>query len=578
VAVCLSVAGVALGCAASGSDIDPGSAVAGPASSSGAGGDPAGTGGSPATGGLGGAGGAGGAETGGAGGVDPCAMGCPAGYFDIDDNPLTGDCGCEYACDKKGDADPIDPNFTDDNCDGSDGVVEECVFVSPTAGTMTGKGTRLDPVDTIAGAIAIAKQNALAGVCLSGESYAGPVAVASGISVYGGFDHLDPDFAFRRSPKVTTTVSAVGTVFYAEKIDLETHIEGIHIVAQTPAAESGESTYGVRLADGLGQLYVRYNTIDAQKGATGKNGAPGTPHAEAQAKKGNNGTNGCEESQNCGFGGPQPSCVEYGGKGGDGGYDSNKGVDGSPGSGNATPGKGGEAADCNPFGGAGNDGTKGGDYTTKGAQGAVGQSGGGLGVLAGGIYVPASGADGKAGKNGKGGSGGGGGGGGATIGPLCYSDKGGGGGSGGCGGLGGDFGRGGTGGGASFGVLAVAGNVVVEDNAITTFGGGIGGKGGDGAAGQLGGPGGTAGGDSDDSGAGGPGGSGSDGGAGGPGGGGGGGPSACLAYATATQSFTKNSCQVGAGGKGGAGGKNGDGGIAPDGGDGATGFTLQITN
>src|SRR5690349_17441481 len=40
-------------------------------------------------------------------GVDPCAMGCIGDTFDIDQNPLTGECGCEYECVKLGDADPI---------------------------------------------------------------------------------------------------------------------------------------------------------------------------------------------------------------------------------------------------------------------------------------------------------------------------------------------------------------------------------------------------------------------------------------------------------------------------------------
>src|SRR5690242_2311875 len=59
--------------------------------------------------------------------IDPCAAGCPADTWDIDANPLTGTCGCEYSCVFVAANDPIDPAFTDDNCDGGDGMVEQCV-------------------------------------------------------------------------------------------------------------------------------------------------------------------------------------------------------------------------------------------------------------------------------------------------------------------------------------------------------------------------------------------------------------------------------------------------------------------
>src|SRR5436190_2153926 len=79
-----------------------------------------------------------------------CAATCPAGTWDLDKNPATGVCGCEYTCTKVSDADPIDPSFTDDNCDGSDGVVAQCVYVSATLGSVAGPGTRERPFSTIA--------------------------------------------------------------------------------------------------------------------------------------------------------------------------------------------------------------------------------------------------------------------------------------------------------------------------------------------------------------------------------------------------------------------------------------------
>ncbi|MFP6687451.1 MAG: hypothetical protein VB934_22220, partial [Polyangiaceae bacterium] len=116
------------GCAA-GSSIDEGQTAAiattGATGSSGMGGvDGSGGQATSGMGGMGGMGDAGG--MGGAGGEDPCAMGCAMGTWDLDNNPLTGECGCEYICEKLSDDDPIDPNYADDNCDGGDGGVEQC--------------------------------------------------------------------------------------------------------------------------------------------------------------------------------------------------------------------------------------------------------------------------------------------------------------------------------------------------------------------------------------------------------------------------------------------------------------------
>ncbi|MBL9028361.1 MAG: PE-PGRS family protein [Myxococcales bacterium] len=527
------------------------------------------------TGGQGGAGGEGMGGMGGAGGSDPCAMGCPTNSWDVDGNPLTGECGCEYACTQTStDSDPIDESFTDDNCDGGDGLVEQCVYVSASQGSNSNPGTRMAPMQTIAAAIAQAQTNGVPSVCLSGEIYNEAVTVVPGISIYGGFDQNDPDFKFRRKAGITTTVQAMGTVFNVPDLTLDTHLEGLTIVATTPVTP-GASTYGVRMANGTQQatLYVRYNVIQVGAGAAGAQGTNGAAHAQSKAPNGNNGTNGCQGT-NCGFGGPQTVCTEFGGKGGDGGYDSNGGQTGSPGSGGTSGGPGAGGSDC--FGG-GNDAGDGSSGGGNGSQGTSGTGGQALGTVAGGFYVPSAGQNGALGVNGKGGAGGGGGGGGDNAGGFCNSDKGGGGGSGGCGGLGGNLGTGGGGGGGSFGVFVAAGKVVVTDNEILSGAGGNGGNGGNGASGQTGGDGGSPGGGNDDSGSGGFGGPGSNGGAGGPGGGGGGGPSACLGRASAaTFTFSSNSCTTGLPGDGGVGGTNPQGGVGGPGTDGTASPNLQI--
>jgi hypothetical protein len=221
-----------------------------------------------------------------------CSLGCPPDMWDIDGNPLTGPCGCEYACKKKGATDPIDPDYTDDNCDGSDGVVEKCVYVTGTGVDDPTGGGRKTPVKTIAFAITRAKALGV-DVCLAGESFAGLVSMESGVSVYGGFDPKDPDFAWKRSSKVTTTLTAVGTVVEAPKIDSETHLEGHTINAQAPTGVAA-SAYGVRFAGGSGSFYVRYNKITAADGTDGTDGVDGTAGADGgTGAKGGDGCNGC---------------------------------------------------------------------------------------------------------------------------------------------------------------------------------------------------------------------------------------------------------------------------------------------
>jgi hypothetical protein len=356
----------------------------------------------------GGSGEGGGGGQGGEGGGDPCAMGCPTDFWDVDNNPLTGDCGCEYACEQTStDEDPIDDEFTDDNCDGGDGLVEQCVYVSVSQGSDANAGTRDMPMQSIAAALAQAQTNGVPAVCLSGETYQEAVTVIPGISIYGGFDQNDPDFKFRRKAGIITTVMATGTVFTVSNLTADTHIEGITIVANAPGIP-GASTYGVRMATGGAQstLYVRYNVMQIAGGTTGSPGNSGSPHPQSVAPNGNNGQNGCDGCSGNGNGGPAPVCSEPGGQGGNGGHNTGSGQNGSPGSGGAAGGNGAGSDGC--FGG-GNTGGTGSPGTPNGPQGPNGTGGAALGSVVAGLYAPSNGTNGVGGTNGRGGGGGGGG-------------------------------------------------------------------------------------------------------------------------------------------------------------------------
>ncbi|MBL8739519.1 MAG: PE-PGRS family protein, partial [Myxococcales bacterium] len=264
----VAVSSLVWGCAEGDAPITGGGGSTGTAGSTAGGSD--GAGGTPDTGGAG-EGGMPNIGGGGEGGGGDCTT-CPPGTQDLDQNPITGECGCEYVCTPTGSEDPIDGDFTDDNCDGSDGVVEQCVYVSAGTGNdTTGTGGRDAPVQSITRAFEIAQANDVPAVCLSGEVYSGTLTLISGISVYGGFDHTDEDFPFRRKAGIVTTINAEGTGVIAGQIDEETHLEGLTI--EVTASPAQTSNYGVRLSGGLAQLYVRYNIINVAGGVDGADGA-----------------------------------------------------------------------------------------------------------------------------------------------------------------------------------------------------------------------------------------------------------------------------------------------------------------
>ena len=101
----------------------------------------------------------------------------------------------------------------------------------------------------------------------------------------------------------------------------------------------GTSNYGVRLGGGLGELFVSYNLITVAAGNDGHDGSDGTAPREPAGA--------CRQRRCKPDAAPAAAtaravrnavCTEFGGKGGDGGYDSGNGGAGSPGSGGATPG------------------------------------------------------------------------------------------------------------------------------------------------------------------------------------------------------------------------------------------------
>ncbi len=447
---------------------------------------------------------------------------------------------CDYKCTPGPLAplDPIDPGYTDENCDGTDGVVASCLFVSNEGTDAPTGGSPTSPLKTIAYALGLGKTSG-SSVCVAAETFTGMVTLVSGVNLYGGFDSKDPDFAFRRGMATPSILTNPGTVVLSQTIDADTMVEGFTIHATAAEANAdGAGVYGVRHVGGAAKLILRYNAITADAAHAGAPGTVGT-----DGLHGTNGVAGTNAESHQGFispqggeTGPGPTVsamcnAPSGGAGGQGGWDQSGGATGGGGSGGAGGGGGGSGNSTCGFSGGGGGGMGG----TSSQAGTAGLPGGVPpqlnGLSADALYVPGLGGTGLAGGAGNAGGGGGGGGGG-TNGGFCYGDRGASGGSGGTGGCGGTAGTGGQGGGASIAVSIKSGQAIVGQNVLVSSAGGIGGAGKHGGSGGIPGVGLSGGGSADDGAGGGSGGNGTTGGAGGAGAGGAGGPSACIAVAT----------------------------------------------
>ena len=511
-----------------------------------------------------------------------CSVACNDNYWDLDGDGRN----CETYCQFVSENDEPDDGFSDANCDGIDGRVNRSYFVAPpeSGGANGNPGTKTNPMASIQEAINAANLDPVKKwVLISGGGYNGPITLASGVNLAGGYN------AGSGWSRGTQNVAAVN-VTASDGSGMRVGVYGHHLYVATVLdrlriqisdnSSSGGSNFGLHVMD-ADALVVKNVRIVMGRGGNGSNGSDGLD-AQTLGVAGGNGGNGCElirlecsvfDIGDCdagapgGAGGVQNSCPYgaqpgRGGVGGTGGRD-NEGSTINGNAGETAPNGGGNGGTggicCSGSGENGSNGAGHGTVNLAGADGADAGGGAGIGTFIGGTYFPADGGSNQAdGNGGRGGGGGGGGGGGnsAIVALDCpsFGGSGGGGGSGGCGG---QKAQSGSGGGGVFGVLLVETQPSLQNVIVTNATGGAGGRGGKGGAGSSGGSGGAASSgvsSSDDpSGGGGAGGLGGPGGRGGHGGGGGGGPSYCF-YSTninALPTMSGCSCSQVAGGQGG---------------------------
>jgi hypothetical protein len=476
------------------------------------------------------------------------------------DGSVADDCAPLDPAIHPGAVDLPDVNFEDTNCDGIDGDAANAVFVA-TSGSNSATGTKGNPLQTINAGIAQAVAQHKSAVYIAGGTYNEVVQLASGVSLYGGYEPLSG----ARSTVEQTVIQGSPQAVFANGA---THVllQLLTLKGSVGSVAPGASAYGLR-AIGHSSVALENDTVSAGPGNAGAGGAAGAVGGTVA-----NGTGGaqsqCGNGPGVGGAGGASALGNGGGAGGGGGpvgfTNGSNGFTGGGGGALPQPGGGGNLGGASAAGQPGFPGNPG----STGASAANAVFSTSLAAPGGwAAAVPADTA--TAGGLGSGGGGGGGAGGSQyTIIGITVNSGGAGGGGGGAGGLGGAPGPPGGPGGGSFAAYLFDSSLVATGSTLT---GGTGGKGGDGGIGGNGGSGGSGGaggiGSFDTgvfgiircSGDGGRGGNGGNGGKGGNGGGAPGGPSGGV-FDGGTSTFATRSSTL-TGGTAGAGGANGNGAV-----------------
>ncbi len=341
-----------------------------------------------------------------------CVVGqCPPNTWNLDGKTDGENCGCEYRCTKRSEDDELDPAFEDANCDGSDGVVATCVYVSVSKGDDAGDGTRLKPLKTLARAVMVAGSGTKKRpVCVSAEKYTESVELPSGVSLYGGFDQADAAFPFRRSRKhgttdIATTIVApttgplAGDGVLIRELREDMHVANLTLEVKIPEAQDGKSVHGVRVVSSSGgRLFVRNNVFLLGPGNQGVRGTTDAAPPTTPAATGNTGAGGCSSCSSAQPGAASPSCTAPGGRGGNGGVGSDSsGAAGAPGTGGAAGGGGGSGSACISSSG-GSAGLTGASAGTGAPPASGGDGGEPVGTIVNGLYVSSPGKPGLPGR------------------------------------------------------------------------------------------------------------------------------------------------------------------------------------
>ena len=211
-----------------------------------------------------------------------CVVDCDDGFFDVDKNPLNG-CECQLMA-------GVDvPDGQDQNCDGVDGDLLNAIFVAKSGSDDNG-GTIFGPVLSIQKGIDLAKAAGKRDVYVATGVYTENIALAPGVSVYGGYRG---DFFHRDTTLYETAILGVapsqekpGAVNAANIAgDIETTILDGFLIFGFDNKQKGGSSYALWIVDSGDKLRVSNNRIFAGDGGNGLPGSPGMSGANGKDGK-----------------------------------------------------------------------------------------------------------------------------------------------------------------------------------------------------------------------------------------------------------------------------------------------------
>ncbi len=195
-----------------------------------------------------------------------CEVRCEEGYVDV--NGIAVD-GCE--CRRYDGVGPPPAAGGDADCDGVPDDDSSFVYVT-TTGSDRNPGTRARPMRTLAAAIRRGRRLGR-DVLVAGGTYDGPVRLAAGVDVFGGYrdDFRDRDLALY--PVVLEDSSRPGEpVVRCQGITAATRLDGVQVRASQPR-RAGQGSTAIYL-DRCGPAVVISNvTVLAAEGTDGRRGA-----------------------------------------------------------------------------------------------------------------------------------------------------------------------------------------------------------------------------------------------------------------------------------------------------------------
>lgn len=274
-----------------------------------------------------------------------CSATCVEGFVDVDG---FGANGCE--CERWDGVGPPPSVDADIDCDGVVDNSTDFVFVTPS-GNDTATGSLLEPMRTLSAAIARG-QSLGRDVLVAGGVYEGPVEVAAGVSIFGGYrsDFRDRDTSLY---PVTLEGGQPGQpLLIAREVREPTTVDGVVVVGSAglyrPETGSFGSSTAVLLASSNANLRLVNLEVyagPAQDGVRGRSSAEALPEQGYQGLADLNGVDGklgvssafCDPASNHGGAAGQKVCAPAlgardvsGGAGGDAGCPSNTCFVGQP--------------------------------------------------------------------------------------------------------------------------------------------------------------------------------------------------------------------------------------------------------